>query len=272
MGNIIGIVNQKGGVAKTTSAVNLAYYFAEQGERVLLVDMDVQGHDSLSLNIEDNKGLYRLLIGLEPIEKIAIPARSVAKMILDVVTSSKDSEDIPNLIMQKRARELYIARILENARVRYDKVFLDLAPGSDIMHVGSLVACDYYLIPAKMDFLALDGVTEVIKTVDSLREIPTVEPPALIGVVPTMYDRTTNETTENIKRLGAVIGAKRILPPILNDTRVREASARGLTIKEYAPETPAWIGYKNGAPSPVNSKGMTGGYLHLAEIIKAVVR
>lgn len=263
---IISIANQKGGVGKTTTVVNLAGWFADQGKKVLVVDFDVQGHVSTCLGIPKGNGLLRLLVNEDRIEDVVVHARPG----LDVVTSDKRTEKIKVFLADQVARELYIARVLEEAAEQYDMIFLDLAPGSDVLHVGALVASDWYLVPAKMDFLALDGVLEVMKTVASLQAIRGVEPPALIGVAPTMFDRTTSETAENVKRLATALALDVVLPPVPMDTHCREATARGLTIWEYAPETAAAIGYKNGSRIR-NSKGLTGGYLHLAEIVQEMV-
>jgi chromosome partitioning protein len=264
---IISVVNQKGGVGKTTTVVNVAHWFAMQGKRVLVVDMDVQGHAATCLGKPKGNGLFRLLVNEDALADVVVSARDG----LDLVTSDKRTEKIKTFLSDQVARELYIARALEKAADDYEMIFLDLAPGSDLLHVGALVASDFFLVPAKMDFLALDGVLEVLRTVKSLSALPQVAAPALVGVVPTMYDKTTTETQENVKRLGSAVGSGLILPPILMDTHVREATARGLTVWEYAPETQAAIGYKNGTRVQ-NSRGLTGGYLHLAEMVADLVR
>ncbi len=121
-----------------------------------------------------------------------------------------------------------------------------------------------------MDYLPIESVTKILQTNLSLTQIPNVEPPVVLGVLPTMFDRTTRETAGNVQKLAEVIGAEMILPPVPRDTKIREASHRGMTIWEYAPNTQGAIGYKNGSKSQ-NSRGLTGGYLHLAEIIKHTI-
>ncbi len=265
----IAIGNKKGGVGKTTSAVNLAHWFALSKQRVLLIDFDVQGHAGRSLGIGKGDGLYRWLVDEQSLDSVAEIARNGQR--LDVVTSDKSTEKIKLHLGPMIGREYYIAQRMEETR-GYDLVVLDLAPGSDLLHVGALIASDAIIIPAKMDFLALDGVLEVVKTVWSLGQVRGVAPPVLIGVLPTMYDRTTIETVTNLRRLREAIGdPDLVLPPIPMDTRIREASSRGLTIWEYAPGSPSAVGYLADAESP-NGQGRVGGYLHCGEIVSRVMR
>lgn len=264
---IISVANQKGGVGKTTTTVNLAHWFAMRGLRVLVVDFDVQGHAATCLGKPKGNGLFRLLVNEEAVHQAAIHARPN----LDLVTSNKTSERIKLFLSDQGAPALYVGEALGRAAKFYDMTILDLAPGSDVLHVGALVGSDYYLIPASMEFLALDGVVEVMRTAQDVGRIPHVDPPALIGVAPTRYERVPLDVKENIQRLGSVVGMDKLLPPIPKDVHVPEASARGMTIWEYAPETAAAIGYENGSQVK-NSLGRTGGYLHLAEIAANFVR
>lgn len=267
---VLSIVNQKGGTGKTTTADTLAAYFAARGKRVLGVDYDVQGHMGVCLGKGKGNGLAKWLVDDLPLCAVVIEARHN----LDLVLSDKRTERIKTFMGDMLSRELYIAQKLEEADGHYDLVLLDLAPGSDILHVGSLVASDWFLVPAKMDYLSLDGVVEVLQTVRSLARIPHVDPPKLVGALPTMYDRTTTETAANVKRLGDMVGAAMVLPPIPMDTRIREATSRGMTIWEYAPESAAAVGYANGGrpgDRGCNSRGNLGGYLHMAEILEAVL-
>lgn len=267
--SVIAIVNQKGGVGKTTTAVNLAYWLATRKQRVCLIDFDVQGHAGRSLGAGKGHGLYRWLVDEESLQDVAEPVRDSLPLYL--VSSDKNTEKVKLHLSTMIGREFIIGRRLDQAFSAFDQVILDLAPGSDILHIGALIASDVFIVPAKMDFLALDGVVEVIKTVRSLAELPKVQPPTLIGVLPTMYDRQTAETVSNLLRLREAVGsADLVLPPVPMDTRMREASSRGLSIWEYAPRSPSAIGYPAASDAP-NSEGRVGGYLHLGEIVERVV-
>jgi chromosome partitioning protein len=239
-------------------------YFAQKNQRVLLVDLDSQGHASISLGVPPNNGLFRLLVESQPIDQVVTPVREN----LDVVANDHSAELVRLHAMQTSFREYLLSQALEDAP--YDLIMLDTAPSTDVLHVSALVASDYLIIPAVMDFLPIESVTKMLQTNASLQRIPNVIPPTVIGVLPTMYDRVTNETTLNVQKLAEAIGSGLILPPIPRDTKFREASHRGMSIWEYAPTTQGALGYKNGSKSE-NSQGLTGGYLHLAEIVERLL-
>lgn len=262
---IIAVANQKGGVAKTTTTVHLASFFAGQGYKTLVVDLDPQGHAASALGLPKGNGLLRLLVEKRPLTEAITPARPN----LDVIANDHTAELVKERVMRSNFREFQLDTALRAAS-DYELIFLDTPPSTDVLHVTALVASDYVLIPAIMDFLALDGVGGILTAIRELGAFPNVQPPALLGILPTLFDRTTNETLENIRRLQQSLGAEQILPPIPRDTKVREAASFGQTLWEYAPTSAATIGYTNGAKSR-NSQGKTGGYLHLAEIIAALI-
>ena len=263
----IAITNQKGGVGKTTTTANLAAWFANQGMRVLVLDMDGQGHMAPVLRQERGNGLMRLLMLKEPLEKVVVSARNN----LDLVPNDHTSETVKAWAQSIPFREFLVAAVLERAARLYDLVFIDTPPSTDLLHVSAMVASDLVLVPAKMDYLALDGVGYVLQTLRSLASYSNVEPPTLVGVVPTMFDRTTSETTANVKRIREAIGANLILPPVPQDTRIREAASVGETIWEYAPNCAAAVGFGVKGAMAVNKAGKVGGYLHLVEILERIV-
>jgi chromosome partitioning protein len=194
-----------------------------------------------------------------------------ARTNLDVILNDHSNTKVESFIKDTNlGREKILANILSSIKGIYDLIFLDTPPTVSMLHVLALVASDYVICPAIMDSLALDGVAEIIKTIRSIKQAG-MNTPVFIGVLPTMFDRTTNETFENLKLLQSNLGATQILPPIPRDTHVREATSRGMTIWEYSPSSPAAIGYPEGTKI-VSSMGNVGGYFHLAEIIKRVIQ
>ncbi|HNT56095.1 MAG TPA: ParA family protein [Anaerolineaceae bacterium] len=264
---VIAIANQKGGVGKTTTTTSLAHWFALHDRRVLVLDLDGQGHVGPALGLEKADGLYQLIVRERPITEVAIEARAGLHVVLNDHTCEMAKEHIK----QANFREYLLDSVLEDARAQYDIILLDTPPSTDVLHVLALVASDWLVIPANMDYLALDGVGYVLKTLKALARYPNVVAPILVGILPTLYDKTTNETIRNIRDLQASIGADRILPPIPRDTKIREAAARGITIWEHALRSQAAEGFENGSRAR-NSRGKVGGYLHLAEIMTDLIR
>ncbi|MGB9592341.1 MAG: ParA family protein, partial [Candidatus Kryptoniota bacterium] len=182
------------------------------------------------------------------------------------------NEMVKEHIKQANFREYLLDTALEDAREKYDLIFLDTPPSTDVLHILALVASDLLIIPANMDYYALDGVGYILKSLKALSRYPNVTPPGLVGVLPTLYDKTTTETMRNIQTLQETLGNDRILPPIPRDTKLREAASHGQTIWEYAPKSQGAIGYfGNGSVRLRNSQGNVGGYLHTAEILEKLL-
>ena len=231
--NILTIANQKGGVGKTTTAVTLSHGLAEAGQRILLVDLDPQGHVAFALGAEKAPGFYRLIVDEEPIEKVAIPCRPN----LDIIPGDKKTEKAKRTIVISNFPAETLHRALANAE--YDMVILDLAPSLDVLHVSALMASDWVLIPTKLDAMAVDGVNEVLR---SMGEVAERGHRLGYSILPTFFDRTTRET---ILQLGALVQTfnGHVWPPIPQDTKAREAPAYGKSLWEYCPRSPAVVGF-----------------------------
>ena len=263
---VLAVANQKGGVGKTTTAINLAHWFALRGRRVLVIDLDGQGHCATGLHLEKGDGLYRLLAEEAPLWSCV----SSARPNLDLVTNDHTNELAKEAVRQAHFREYLLSNVLDEAG-EYDLVVLDTPPSTDVLHVLALVAADFLIIPANMDYLALDGVGYVLKTLRALGKYPGVTPPALIGILPTMFDRTTGETMTNVQELQGLLGAEKVLAPIPRDTRIREASAHGQTIWEYAPRCAGAIGFVQAGVKVKNGEGRVGGYLQVCEVVEEIL-
>lgn len=250
--HIISFANQKGGVGKTTTAVTLSHGLARLGKKVLLVDLDPQGHVAFSLGIEKQPGLYRLICESEKLNNVVITAREN----FDILPSDKHTEQVKRHITLSDFRESILLDIFEKSK--YDFILFDMAPSLDVLHLNGLVASDWVMIPTRLDALAVDGVNEILSTMSEIRKQG--YPFLGYSILPTFFDRTTRETFIQLKELVKHFGPK-VMPPIPQDTRVRESVAYGKTLWEYSPNSSSIKGY------PDSGGKSAGGYEQILERI-----
>lgn len=254
---ILAVVNQKGGVGKTVTAVNLAHGLAQRGYHTLLVDLDPQGNVADCLGLPAGNDLYRLLFpgsGL-PLEQ-AITASG--RKSLDVVRSDKSTTNLKIAIgaIADRPREYILDDVLQESL--YDVTLLDCAPSIDILHTLAVVAADYLLVPSRLDQLAVKGVRDMLVTLRSLARITTCE---LGAIIPTFYDRTTKESYLQLKHLAETF-RQYVWPPVPNDVVCRESTRFGQTLWEYAPNTRSLVGYSD------RSGRLVGGYQQVVDRVE----
>jgi len=232
---ILAIVNQKGGVAKTTTAVTLAHGLAQRGIRVLLVDLDAQGNCADALGLKKGAGVYRWLALGDRLGDVVITARDG----LDLIPGDKTTVKAKKIISGESFSEHTLRNALDGV-MGYDTVVLDSAPGADVLQINALVACTHFLIPVSLSHLATVGVVDALGTVSSLRKVGAFQG-NFLGVLPTMWDRTTKESHAQLK--GMAQHFKRLIwPPIPVDVKAREAPGHGQTLWEYAPVSRAIAG------------------------------
>jgi chromosome partitioning protein len=226
----IAVFNHKGGTGKTTTSVSVAAGLAEQGKRVLLVDVDAQGNVGVSLGVRGDRTLYHVLVlGTDPREA-AVPVRKN----LDVITSNETLA----------AAELYLGgrpnrdRVLRERMLgadAYDVIVLDCSPSLSLLNQNALVYADSVLIPVSCDYLALVGVKQVIKTLSNVHE-HLKHPVHILGVVPTFYDARHKIGREVVDTLKQKFGDL-CFPPVRANIKLREAPAARQSIFEYAPDS-----------------------------------
>ncbi len=242
---IIAILNQKGGVAKTTTAVTLAAGLAERGHKVLIVDLDSQGNVSDALGMKKEPGLYRLLVAKMPWRDLVMPSgESEGRQRLDVLPGDKNTVEAKMHLTAQAFREQALKKALKSVHTTYNYIILDLAPSVDVLHVSALVAADAFLVVTRLDHLAVVGVNDALLTLAALKE-GGVEAPKMLGILPTFWDRTTKESEHQLAALARTFGPK-LWAPIPTDVKAREAPAYGQTLWEYAPTCRALTGAKLG--------------------------
>jgi chromosome partitioning protein len=257
MQTIIAILNQKGGVGKTTTAVTVASGLARMGSRVLLIDLDTQGNVSDSLGLPHGDDLRRLLSpDLHSSLAQAIIPSGLDR--LDVIRSDKSTTSLKQTLAGVMLREYVLADVLQGSG--YDMVVMDCAPSVDLLHFAALVAADYLLIPTRLDKLALNGVRDALQTLAALKRISHCQ---VAGILPTFYERVTLESHEQLVHLAHTFG-RLVLPPIPQDTQCRVASRYGKTLWEHEPNAKALIGYDQGSKH-------IGGYIQVLERIQELL-
>jgi chromosome partitioning protein len=236
VGQTIACANQKGGVGKTTTVVNLGTYLAMAGKRVLVVDVDPQGNATSGLGIDRADGRLTLYESL--VEGAQIAPSIVATNVsgLSVVPSSVElaGADVELAAVEQRERRL--RRALEAVRSDYDYILLDCPPSLGLLSVNALTAADSILIPLQSEYYALEGLTQLIATVNLVRDHlnPRLE---IAGVVLTMYDARTNLSADVAGEARRHLGSAVFETVIPRNVRLSEAPSFGMPIAVYRPDS-----------------------------------
>ena len=242
---VLTLLNEKGGVGKTTLATHIAAGLARNGRRVILVDADPQGHASVSLGVEKAPGLYDLLVREADFTAVLRPAdarhycpdeRPPAGS-LQVIPSNVETRSIPIQISDAFA----VADRLQELRELVDLVIVDTPPTPSLLHGSIYLASDALLYPTRCEYLSLDGLRESLRHREQMagaRARWGLPPLQILAIAPTMYRRGTLVHQENLRQLRARYG-ERVWPPIALRTIWAEASTIGQLLYRYAPDSPA---------------------------------
>ncbi|UPL16023.1 ParA family protein [Microbacterium galbinum] len=239
---IIALCNQKGGVGKTTTTINLAAAFAEYGRKVLAVDFDPQGALSAGLGIQthDVPTIYDLLLDTKRDANDAIVHSSVEN--LDVLPANIDLSAAEVHLVNEVARETILARVLRQVAGEYDVILIDCQPSLGLLTVNALTAAHGVIIPLECEFFALRGVALLIETIDKVRDRlnPSI---TMDGLLATMYDPRTLHSREVLERVVEAFGDDVLETVIGRTVKFPDASVSGVPITEFAPEHAAAQAY-----------------------------
>ncbi|WP_454950715.1 ParA family protein [Dialister invisus] len=242
MGKIISIINQKGGVGKTTTAVNLAAFLADKGYKTMLVDADSQGNTTsgLSKDVEFEETLYDVLLNDVSIEE-AVVKTDIKKLSILPASIDLAGAEIEMVSMEKR--EFLMKRKLDQVCDKYDFILIDCPPSLGLMTLNALVASQEILIPIQAEFYALEGLSQLVKTVQVVTR--KLNPGlSILGILLTMFDGRTNLSLQVADEVKKYFGNKVFRTVIPRSVKLSEAPSFGEPILTYAPKSKGAEAYK----------------------------
>lgn len=232
MARVISIANQKGGVGKTTTTVNLGASLAASEQKTLIIDSDPQGNTTSALGFPKDparRTLYQALILKEPIDRITIDAQIDG---LDLIPSDKNLVGAAVELVSMENREYQLKAILQEVRPKYEYILIDCPPSLDLLTLNALAASDSVLVPIQCEYLALEGVSELLDTLMRLRR--TINPSLVIeGILLTMYDDRTTLSKQVAADLRSFFGAQVFESVIPRNVRLAEAPSHGMPVMFY---------------------------------------
>ena len=240
MGRVIAFANQKGGVAKTTSTLNLAVALAEKGHKVLIIDLDPQGNLTMSQGLnpdEIERSMYDVLVHRLPIENV------IHRGEVDLAVSSIDLAGAELALSGMIGRERALEKALVSVRDAYDFVLVDTPPSLGLLTINALVASSGVIVPVQCEYLSLRGLVQLENTLSMIRENLNPEV-AIQGILPTMYDSRTLHSREAVEILQENFGDLVFKTRIRKTVRYAEAPVKGLSILKYDPSGSAAEAYR----------------------------
>ena len=237
MGKAIAIFNQKGGVGKTTTNINLGACLALKGKKILIMDLDPQGNTTSGIGIQKKSldyTVYDLLIDDEFDTESAILETAIDNLY--IIPASVDLAGAEIELVQIEGRERRLRAAIDKVRDKFDFIFIDCPPSLGLLTINSLTAVETVLIPIQCEFYALEGVSQLVNTIELVRNSlnPTLE---IEGVVLSMFDGRTNLSIQVVQEAKKYFGAKVYSTIIPRNVRLAEAPSYGMPIVQYDPKS-----------------------------------
>ncbi|MGB9683058.1 MAG: ParA family protein [bacterium] len=247
MGKVMAVANQKGGVGKTTTVINLGFALAEYGKKVLLVDNDPQGNTTSGVSEERNlkPSLYEALVYEISTRDVIYPLRNGDRSVrdnIDLIPSNLDLAGAEIELVSTFLRELRLKRVLDSITNEYDYVLIDCPPSLGLLTVNALSASQYILIPLQCEYYALEGISQLLKSIELVKKNlnPHLD---VLGVLLTMYNRTilAQQVLEDARRFFKDKVFNTVIP---RNVRLSEAPSFSKSILEYADNSSGAIAYR----------------------------
>ncbi len=243
MGKVFAFSNQKGGVGKTTTAINLATYVARLGKKTLLIDFDPQGNATSGFGIEKNQlenNCYDMLmqncLASQVIAATAIENLSIIPSNIDLAAAEVDLVSVPS-------RESVLKRVISSIRNQYDYIFIDCPPSLGLITLNALVASDAVIIPIQSEFFALEGLSQLMNTIRIVKQ--RLNPDIYInGVILTMYDSRTTMSKQVTEEIYKYFGDKIYTVPVPRNIRLVESPSFGVPVVLHAPHSNGALAYQ----------------------------
>lgn len=237
MAKVICIANQKGGVGKTTSSVNIASCLAEMGRKVLIIDMDPQGNASSGLGIkrhdQSEKNIYHVLIGERKIKEAIFPTQHKN---LNIVPANPDLVGAEIELIDVPEREFRLREALQDIQSNYHYVFIDCPPSLGLLTINAMSAADSFIVPLQCEYFALEGLSQLLNTAGLLKK--KLNPNLKIdGIALTMFDTRNNLAHQVVSEINAHFGDKVFQTIIPRNVRLSEAPSHGQSIIAYDPKS-----------------------------------
>jgi chromosome partitioning protein len=232
MGKVIAIANQKGGVGKTTTVINLGASLAAADMRTLLIDLDPQGNATSGLGIRKgsySRSTYNVLVHNEPVASVVLPTELEC---LFIAPSSRQLVGATVELAQDETRDQRLKAAIAAVRENYDFLLIDCPPSLDILTVNALIAADSVLVPIQCEYFALEGVSELMETIKQIRRLRNANL-AIEGVLMTMFDERTNLSNQVMQDLRDFFGSQLFSTVVPRNIRLGEAPSHGKPIILY---------------------------------------
>jgi len=255
VGKVLALANQKGGVGKTTTAVNLACDLAARGYRILLIDLDPQGNATSSVGLDKREleyTVYDVLVDGTEVDSAVIQD---ARPSLDILGANHLLAGAEVELTSLARPQMRLDAALQSARARYDVIIIDCPPSLGLLTINGLVAADDLVIPVQCEYLALEGLTQLINTVDLVKR-GLNRRLDILGLVMTMYDSRTRLAGEVVRDVARLFPNRIFRSIVPRTVRLAEAPSHGRSIAEYDPSSRGAQAYRDLADEVIQRVGL----------------